>query len=426
MPGGVPMSWMVKWPGPFPVFVAEASGAHFTRRRRSRLRRPLPRRHRRDDRATHPGRRSPRCASRSGAGSPRCCRPRTRCWSARSCPGGSGCRCGSSPSRPPTPTGTRSATPATSPAGARSSCTTTATTAASTRPSRRWTPSGSGRTVPRRGNIGPPVDPAETTTVVEFNDVAGLEAALAAGDVAAVLCEPALTNVGIVLPDDGYHAALRELTRRHDVLLIIDETHTLSAGPGGYTRAHDLDPDLMTMGKAIAGGIPAGAFGMTQEVADRIARSVELEDIDVGGIGGTLAGNALSLAAMRVDADGGADGRGVRPDAAARATGGPTASMPASPGTAWSGTATVSAPAASTPSPRPRRGPAPRHTRRRLRARAVPAPVRAQPGHPADALPQHGADVAGDDRGRRRPAHRRLRRDPRGPGRRLSRSSPGR
>ena len=157
-----------------------------------------------------------------------------------------------------------------------------------------------GRTVARRGNIGPPVDPAETTIVVEFNDVAGLEAALATGEVAAVLCEPALTNVGIVLPDEGYHAALRELTRRYDVLLIIDETHTLSAGPGGYTRAHDLDPDLMTMGKAIAGGIPAGAFGMTAEVADRIARSIALEDIDVGGIGGTLAGNALSLAAMRV------------------------------------------------------------------------------------------------------------------------------
>jgi glutamate-1-semialdehyde 2,1-aminomutase len=156
-----------------------------------------------------------------------------------------------------------------------------------------------GRTVSRRGNIGPPVDPSETTVVVEFNDVAGLEAALATGEVAAVLCEPALTNVGIVLPDEGYHAALRELTRRYDVLLIIDETHTLSAGPGGYTRAHDLDPDLMTMGKAIAGGIPAGAFGMTAEVADRIARSIALEDIDVGGIGGTLAGNALSLAAMR-------------------------------------------------------------------------------------------------------------------------------
>ena len=157
-----------------------------------------------------------------------------------------------------------------------------------------------GRTVSRRGNIGPPVDPAETTTVVEFNDVDALEAALATGEIAAVLCEPALTNVGIVLPDPGYHDALRELTRRHDALLIIDETHTLSAGPGGYTRAHGLEPDLMTMGKAIAGGIPAGAFGMTAEVADRIARSIALEDIDVGGIGGTLAGNALSLAAMRV------------------------------------------------------------------------------------------------------------------------------
>jgi glutamate-1-semialdehyde 2,1-aminomutase len=157
----------------------------------------------------------------------------------------------------------------------------------------------SGRTVSRRGNIGAPVDPAETTVVVEFNDVDGLERALASGEVAAVLAEPALTNIGIVLPDPGYHDALRELTRRYGVLLVIDETHTLSAGPGGYTRAHGLEPDLMTMGKAIAGGIPAGAFGMTAEVADRIARSIEREDIDVGGIGGTLAGNALSLAAMR-------------------------------------------------------------------------------------------------------------------------------
>jgi glutamate-1-semialdehyde 2,1-aminomutase len=156
-----------------------------------------------------------------------------------------------------------------------------------------------GTTVARRGNIGPPVDPAETTWVVELNDVDGLERALASGEIACVLIEPALTNVGIVLPDEGYHAAVRELTRRYDALLVIDETHTLSAGPGGYTRAHDLEPDVMTMGKAIAGGIPAGAFGMTQEVADRVAASIALEDIDVGGIGGTLAGNALSLAAMR-------------------------------------------------------------------------------------------------------------------------------
>jgi glutamate-1-semialdehyde aminotransferase len=156
-----------------------------------------------------------------------------------------------------------------------------------------------GRTVSRRGNIGAPVDLAETTWVVEFNDVEGLERALASGEVAAVLAEPALTNVGIVLPEPGYHDALRELTRRYDVLLIIDETHTLSAGPGGYSGAHGLQPDFMTMGKAIAGGIPAGAFGMTAEVSARIDTSIALEDIDVGGIGGTLAGNALSLAAMR-------------------------------------------------------------------------------------------------------------------------------
>jgi glutamate-1-semialdehyde 2,1-aminomutase len=157
----------------------------------------------------------------------------------------------------------------------------------------------SGRTVTRRGNIGAPVDPAETTRVVEFNDVEGLERALAAGDVAAVLCEPALTNVGIVLPEPGYHDALRDLTRRHDVLLIIDETHTLSAGPGGYTAAYGLEPDLMTMGKPIGGGVPVGTFGMTERVADLIARKIEMEDVDVGGIGGTLAGNPLSMAAMR-------------------------------------------------------------------------------------------------------------------------------
>ena len=156
-----------------------------------------------------------------------------------------------------------------------------------------------GHTVARRGNIGAPVDPAETTRVVEFNDVGALERALAAGDVAAVLCEPALTNVGIVLPEPGYHEAMRELTRRHGVLLIIDETHTISAGPGGFTGEQGLEPDLLTVGKAVAGGIPAGAFGLTEEVAGAIAARVQLEDVDVGGVGGTLAGNALSLAAMR-------------------------------------------------------------------------------------------------------------------------------
>jgi glutamate-1-semialdehyde 2,1-aminomutase len=151
----------------------------------------------------------------------------------------------------------------------------------------------------RRGNVGPPVDPTMTTRVVEFNDLAALEQALASGDVACVLAEPVMTNVGIVHPDAGYHAALRELTRKHGTLLIIDETHTICAGPGGYTRAENLEPDIFVFGKAIASGIPGAAYGFTDEVAKRIAERHNLEDCDTGGIGGTLAGNALSLAAMR-------------------------------------------------------------------------------------------------------------------------------
>jgi glutamate-1-semialdehyde 2,1-aminomutase len=151
----------------------------------------------------------------------------------------------------------------------------------------------------RGGNLGPPVDPAETTRVVEFNDVLGLERELSHGDVAVVLTEPALTNIGIVHPEPGFHDALRELTRRHGTLLAIDETHTICCGPGGFTGAHGLDPDIVTIGKPIAGGIPAAAYGFSEEVASRLTGRIELEDVDVGGVGGTLAANALSLAAMR-------------------------------------------------------------------------------------------------------------------------------
>jgi len=156
-----------------------------------------------------------------------------------------------------------------------------------------------GTSGPRRGNVGPPVDPSVTTRVVEFNDIPALEQALAHGDVACVLAEPALTNVGIVHPAPGFHQALRELTRKHGTLLIIDETHTICAGPGGYTRAERLDPDFLVIGKPIAGGLPAATYGFTQKVADMILERHSLEDCDTGGIGGTLAGNALSLAAMR-------------------------------------------------------------------------------------------------------------------------------
>jgi glutamate-1-semialdehyde 2,1-aminomutase len=151
----------------------------------------------------------------------------------------------------------------------------------------------------REGSVGPPVDPAETTRVVEFNDVEALERELGEGDVACVLAEPALTNIGIVLPQPGYHEALREATRRTGTLLVIDETHTICAGPGGYTAAHGLEPDLLTIGKPIAGGIPAAAYGFSDAVARRVDEAVPEREADVGGVGGTLAANVLSLAAMR-------------------------------------------------------------------------------------------------------------------------------
>ena len=152
---------------------------------------------------------------------------------------------------------------------------------------------------PRRGNIGPPVNPAETTRVVEFNALNALEDALRHHDVACILAEPAMTNVGIILPDKDYWKHARELARRYGAIFIADETHTICAGPGGCTAEWKLDPDMLVFGKTIGSGIPGATYGCSEEVAHRISVRVHLEDCDVGGIGGTLAGNALSLAAMR-------------------------------------------------------------------------------------------------------------------------------
>lgn len=151
----------------------------------------------------------------------------------------------------------------------------------------------------RQGNVGPPVDPAKTTKVVEFNDLEALEKALASKDVACVLAEPAMTNIGIIHPDPGYHQALRELTSKYGTLLIIDETHTICTGPGGYTAAHNLQPDILTLGKPIAGGVPAAVYGVSAEIAERIRTKTTIADTDTSGIGGTLAGNALSIAAIK-------------------------------------------------------------------------------------------------------------------------------
>lgn len=156
-----------------------------------------------------------------------------------------------------------------------------------------------GNTVSRVNNIGAPVELSETTWVVPFNDLAAAERAFASGEIAAALIEPAMTNIGIVLPEPGYLEGLRELATKYDVILIHDETHTLSEGVGGMTKRRNLRPDAVVLGKTIGAGIPAGTFGMSEALAKRISNSLNLEHIDVGGVGGTLAGNALSMAAIR-------------------------------------------------------------------------------------------------------------------------------
>jgi len=156
-----------------------------------------------------------------------------------------------------------------------------------------------GRVVPRPGALGPQVDVAVTTAVVPFNDLEALDRRLAEGDIACLLMEPALTNIGIVLPEEGYLAGVREITRRHGVLLVIDETHTLCAGPGGCTRAWGLEPDFVVVGKPIGGGVPSAAYGMTAEIAAQLSGPMLGHEIDVAGVGGTLTANALALAAIR-------------------------------------------------------------------------------------------------------------------------------
>jgi len=156
-----------------------------------------------------------------------------------------------------------------------------------------------GHVVAREGNVGKPVELAATTRLVEINDLAGLERELATGEVAVCVFEPALTNIGIVLPEPGYHEGVRELCDRYGTLLLIDETHTISAGPGGCTRAWDLRPDIVTIGKTLGAGIASAAYGFSAELSDRIYANTDWKNADVGGVGGTLAGNALSVAAMR-------------------------------------------------------------------------------------------------------------------------------
>lgn len=161
-----------------------------------------------------------------------------------------------------------------------------------------------GRTIPRPGQLGSISDPERTTVVVEFNDLRALEAALRKGDIAAVLAEPAMTNIGMVMPEEGFHAALRRLTRETGTLLIIDETHTISTGPGGWTKRFGLEPDIFVLGKPVAGGIPCAVFGVTAEVSTRMTearRRAAADGHGHSGMGTTLSANAFAMHAMRAN-----------------------------------------------------------------------------------------------------------------------------
>ena len=267
---GVPMHWMVRWPGGYPGLRGRGLGRALPRRRRDRVRGLLPGGHGRDDRPLARARR-PR---RRRAGRPRHHADASERGGAL---GGGGAdaplrapalavrahRHGREPLRDP------ARAPRHRPAeGARLQL----VLPRHRRRDLRHAPRRSGRRA--RGNLGPPVPLDETTRVVEWNDVEALERELGHGDVACVLAEPALTNIGIVHAQPGFHDALRELTRETGTLLIIDETHTLCAGPGGYTREHGLEPDLLTVGKAIGSGIPSAAYGFTAEVADRVEAAI--------------------------------------------------------------------------------------------------------------------------------------------------------
>lgn len=153
-----------------------------------------------------------------------------------------------------------------------------------------------GRTRPDAGLIGQVFDMTRTTRAVPFNDIRALEAALAQGDVAAILAEPAMTNCGMILPEDKFWKRVQAHAKTASALLILDETHTLSTGPGGATKAWGLSPDALVIGKAIAGGFPAAVWGVSAELAEKIAA------VPTGGgrsgIGTTLAGNAMGIAAI--------------------------------------------------------------------------------------------------------------------------------
>jgi glutamate-1-semialdehyde 2,1-aminomutase len=156
-----------------------------------------------------------------------------------------------------------------------------------------------GQPVQRNSLLGQVHDLTEHTRVVEFNDLAALDAALAAGDVACVLAEPVMTNIGMVLPEPDFWAQAQAIIRRHGTLLVMDETHTISTGPGGYAQAHGIAPDALVLGKPVGGGVPCAVYGMSTELAQRAVQAKHQAPPGHSGIGTTLTGNVLAMSAMR-------------------------------------------------------------------------------------------------------------------------------
>ncbi|MEJ2021520.1 MAG: transaminase [Maritimibacter sp.] len=157
-----------------------------------------------------------------------------------------------------------------------------------------------GKTVPRKNLLGQVVDVTTTTVSIPFNDLDALKSALETGEIAVVLAEPVMTNCGMILPDEGYLTALRELTRATGTLLHIDETHTISTGLGGYTAVHGLEPDIFVVGKPVGGGVPVAIWGMSKDVAQALSDiRAKMSGIGHSGIGTTLSGSTLQIACLR-------------------------------------------------------------------------------------------------------------------------------
>jgi len=155
-----------------------------------------------------------------------------------------------------------------------------------------------GRTVNSPGLLGQVNDLTQTAVCCEFNDLASVEGALAKGDVAAILTEPVMTNSCMVLPDAGFHDGLRQLSLKYGALLIMDETHTISSGLGGYTRVHSLRPDIFVVGKCVAGGMPTAVWGLTDETAKRYEEVNANRPSGRSGMGTTLSANPMQFACL--------------------------------------------------------------------------------------------------------------------------------